>query len=71
MRSHRATLLVGLWALLSGCAAVAPWQRGRLARADMAAPTDDRLSAGEGHALAYREGSSGGGPVQGGGCGCN
>jgi hypothetical protein len=57
--------------LLSGCTSVAPYQRGYLARPDMA------LDAGLGHAKALektysaKEAASGGASVGGGGCGCN
>ncbi|HVZ35384.1 MAG TPA: DUF4266 domain-containing protein, partial [Polyangiaceae bacterium] len=54
-----------------GCARVAPYERERLARPDMALGQSGDLKAGEEHAQAYREGSSGGGAAKGGGCGCN
>jgi len=54
-----------------GCATVEPYQRGHLARPDMALEP----SPGTGRALektyASKEGASGGGAVGGGGCGCN
>ena len=56
---------------LSGCSTTQPWERETLARRDMQLAFDERLAAGEDHARAYREGSSGGGAVKGGGCGCN
>lgn len=70
---------VGLgWALpllsllfLPACTPVAPYQRGYLARPDMA------LEAGSGNAralektFAAKEAASGGASVGGGGCGCN
>lgn len=59
------------WALLSGCARVAPYERGTLARGDMELGENPDLASGEEHGLAYREGSSGGGAAKGGGCGCN
>lgn len=65
-----ALLLAGL-ALLTGCAAVAPYERETLARRDMELGGKAPLRAGEEHAQAYREGSSGGGDAKGGGCGCN
>lgn len=58
-------------ALLAGCARVAPYERGTLARRDMELGENADLTAGEEHAEAYREGSSGGGAAKGGGCGCN
>ena len=55
----------------AGCAPVAPYQRGYLARPDMALEE----SAGPAKALektfAAKEAASGGGSVGGGGCGCN
>ncbi|MCA9613646.1 MAG: DUF4266 domain-containing protein [Sandaracinus sp.] len=56
---------------LSGCARVAPYERETLARRDMEPGRDGDLRGGEEHAHAYREGSSGGGGVTSGGCGCN
>jgi hypothetical protein len=55
----------------AACARVAPYERETLARRDMALGDNADLSAGEEHAEAYREGSSGGGEAKGGGCGCN
>jgi len=68
-----------LWALgaafalccAQGCATVAPYERERLAKPDMEFGADADVSAGEEHATAYREGSSGGFGASGGGCGCN
>jgi hypothetical protein len=54
-----------------GCARVAPYERETLARSDMQLGDNPDLAAGEEHAKAYREGSSGGGEAKGGGCGCN
>jgi hypothetical protein len=56
---------------LGGCARVAPYERETLARRDMEMSSHGDLAAGEEHAVAYREGSSGGGDAKGGGCGCN
>ena len=58
-------------ALLSGCAAVAPYERERLASRDMQMQRNADASAGEQHANAYREASSGAEGTSGGGCGCN
>ena len=65
--------LAGLACVLfaSGCARVAPYERETLARRDMELGTSGDLAAGEEHAIAYREGSSGSGDAKGGGCGCN
>jgi hypothetical protein len=64
-------LLLAVLAACSGCARVAPYERGTLARSDMELGANPDLAAGEEHGLAYREGSSGGGAAKGGGCGCN
>jgi hypothetical protein len=66
----------GVWALLlavaaAGCATVAPYERERLARPDMDPAHGGDATAGEEHATAYREGSSGAIGASGGGCGCN
>jgi len=55
----------------SACATVAPYERERLARPDMELGRNADAKAGEEHAIAYREGSSGGMGSSGGGCGCN
>jgi hypothetical protein len=67
----RVIVVVALLASLAACARVAPYERETLARRDMALGENGDLSAGEEHAEAYREGSSGGGDAKGGGCGCN
>jgi len=68
-------LLAALTATLSlasgACATVAPYERERLARPDMELGRNADAKAGEEHATAYREGSSGGMGSSGGGCGCN
>jgi hypothetical protein len=56
---------------VSACATVAPYERERLARPDMDLGRNSDAKAGEEHATAYREGSSGGMGSSGGGCGCN
>jgi hypothetical protein len=60
-----------LSASVGACARVAPYERETLARRDMELGHHADLRAGEEHAVAYREGSSGGGQAKGGGCGCN
>ena len=61
----------GAVALLGGCATVRPEQRAVLAdpvmQFDSEASDEEALQ----HVLENREGSQGGGSVQGGGCGCN
>jgi hypothetical protein len=54
-----------------GCAPVRPEQRAILADKIMRFGADARARSALEHALENREGSIGGGTVQGGGCGCN
>lgn len=63
--------LLGMFCGLSGCATVAPYERERLAKADMQLGRNADAAAGEEHATAYREGSTGAMGASGGGCGCN
>jgi Domain of unknown function (DUF4266) len=55
---------------LGGCASVAPWQRGYLARPDMGLEPGAPARALD-KTYASKEAASGGGAVGGGGCGCN
>jgi hypothetical protein len=55
----------------SGCAAVAPYERERLAQRDMELQRSPDVRAGEQHANSYREGATGAEGSSGGGCGCN
>jgi Domain of unknown function (DUF4266) len=68
---RRLLLLLGATVVSCGCTTVEPYQRGHLARPDMALEP----SPGTGRALektyASKEAASGGGSVGGGGCGCN
>lgn len=65
-------LPVGLALLAAlGCAPVRPEQRAILADKIMRFGADARARSALEHALENREGSIGGGTVQGGGCGCN
>ncbi|MGH8539892.1 MAG: DUF4266 domain-containing protein [Stenotrophobium sp.] len=59
--------------LLSGCAAsqVKPWQRGDLARPEMAFDADSQAAAQREHTYESKEAASGGPSLGGGGCGCN
>ena len=53
----------------TGCAAVAPYERGKLAHPTMAAAED--TSMGAEHVRAISEGATGGSAGSGSGCGCN
>jgi len=68
----RTAILIFLTVLAaSGCATVAPYERERLAQRDMQLDRNPDATAGEQHAAAYREGSTGAMGSSGGGCGCN
>jgi hypothetical protein len=58
---------------LAGCSAtgVKPWQKGNLARPDMAFDHDPLDARFMDHTYFSKEGASGGAGVGGGGCGCN
>ena len=60
-------LLSSVW----GCATVEPWERGDLAKTEMAWDPDPMRSALRDHIYFSKEGSSGGASSGGGGCGCN
>jgi hypothetical protein len=64
-------LLVTVPALLAGtgCAPVAPYERGKLAHPTMTAA--DMAGFGESHLRAITEGATGGSGGTGSGCGCN
>lgn len=63
------TLVIGL----SGCSnlGVQPWEKGHLARSDMALDSEKLDLALDDHIYFSKEGSSGGRAFAGGGCGCN
>ncbi|ABI38898.1 lipoprotein, putative [Shewanella sp. MR-4] len=58
---------------VSGCSSlgVEPWEKGQLARADMALDSEKLDQALDDHIYFSKEGSSGGRAFAGGGCGCN
>lgn len=58
---------------LAGCAAeqVQPWEKGMLAKREMAFDGDRLGAAYAEHTYTSKEGASGGAGVGGGGCGCN
>ena len=57
--------------LTTGCTAVQPWERGNLAKQEMAFEPDSMQSAFKNHVYFSKEASSGGNSTSGGGCGCN
>jgi Domain of unknown function (DUF4266) len=56
---------------LMGCETVQPWQKGNLAKPEMAFNSDPLQTRFEEHTYFSKEGASGGSSVGGGGCGCN
>ena len=58
-------------AALVGCTAVAPYQRGYLAREDMALDASPGTMKAIEKTYSAKEAASGGAAVGGGGCGCN
>lgn len=71
MRLLRWTLLLPLLWASTACVAVRPEQRAILSDPKMRFQGDPRTAAELDHVLENREGSFGGGSVEGGGCGCN
>jgi hypothetical protein len=65
------TALVLSTALLPGCATVRPEQRAILADPTMQYEASPLEEAARQHVYDNREGTYGGGSVEGGGCGCN
>lgn len=55
----------------TGCTAVAPYQRGYLARPDMAFEPSPGMGKAIEKTYSAKEAASGGASVGGGGCGCN
>ncbi|TQV87137.1 DUF4266 domain-containing protein [Aliikangiella coralliicola] len=71
---HRVRLILSISLLgmfLSGCQVVQPWERGKLARPEMAWSNDVLEGRLESHIYWSKEASSGGSSAAGGGCGCN
>ena len=68
-RSYLLALLPAL--VVSGCADVKPWQKGDLARPEMAFDGDALAARVAQHVYFSKEAASGGYGVGGGGCGCN
>jgi hypothetical protein len=55
---------------LTGCSAVAPWERGNLAKPQMALDPTPLQSGTRSHIYGSREAATGGESSSGGGCGC-
>jgi hypothetical protein len=72
MKPFRTLLLVTFsLSLLAACTQVRPWERGLLAREEMAWRTSALEGALNDHIFFSKEASSGGSNAAGGGCGCN
>ncbi len=56
--------------MLTACAPVQPWERGNLAKPQMALDTYPLQSTLRAHNYGSREAATGGNAAQGGGCGC-
>ena len=56
---------------LAGCAAVQPWEKGKLAKPEMTFGGDRLETRYLDHIYTSREAAAGGAGVGGGGCGCN
>ena len=67
----RRALVVAALALCAGCTHVAPYQRGHLARPDMAMEASPGMTRAMERTFVAKEAASGGASVGGGGCGCN
>ena len=63
-------LLLTMGVLLIGCVPVQPWERGNLAKPQMALDPNPSQSALRTHNYGSREAAAGGNAAQGGGCGC-
>ena len=70
-RALRLALAVAMLIVSAGCATVRPEQRAILADPTMQFDEKSADRAALEHTLENREGSTGGGTLRGGGCGCN
>lgn len=76
MRKHmkwvvRATIVLTLSILATGCSVVHPWDRDLLAEKKMQFNPSPMMHAVDNHIYFSKEGSTGGDEFGGGGCGCN
>lgn len=71
MRIAQQALLLVLSIGVSACSPVAPWQRGKLAKPQMALDPYPLQGAFQAHIYNSREAALGGSSAGGGGCGCN
>lgn len=71
MKVTQQALLFALSIGILGCTPVAPWQRGKLAKPQMALDPYPLQNTFKAHIYNSREAASGGSSAGGGGCGCN
>ena len=72
MKSFNLSLIMILsMSTLNSCQQVRPWERGMLARPEMAWDSDPLEALLQDHIFFSKEASSGGDTAAGGGCGCN
>ncbi len=71
MRMSQQVLLFALSGCILGCTPVAPWQRGTLAKPQMALDPYPLQNTFNAHIYGSREASTGSHSAGGGGCGCN
>jgi starvation-inducible outer membrane lipoprotein len=69
-RQGLGALVLGACILLPGCATVPPWERGNLAKPQMAFDLNPAQTALREHAYGSREAAISGDAAAGGGCGC-
>ncbi|MFK7817068.1 MAG: DUF4266 domain-containing protein [Gammaproteobacteria bacterium] len=67
----RGLLVTTLCLFAFSCSSVNPWERGILAKPEMAWEPDPLMGQLQEHVYFSKEGSSGGYGAGGGGCGCN
>jgi hypothetical protein len=70
MKFHFKFVLLTACIFLNACAPVQPWERGSLAKPQMALDPYPLQSALRAHNYGSREAAAGGNAAQGGGCGC-
>jgi hypothetical protein len=70
MRCAAKVLVLALGTALSACTAVAPWERGNLAKPQMAVEPHPAQRAVLEHIYSSREAAFGRNSAKGGGCGC-
>lgn len=71
MLQHPSLLILPVLMLLTACAPVQPWERGNLAKPQMALDPNPFQTSVRQHNYGSREAASAANTTQGGGCGCN